>query len=91
MDIQRAGCNLYRYVYNRDMNTTFTKVPKTISISELRAALAASLKGAKKAPIVILDRRGGESYVLLSMEMYNELVGIRARATLAHKYELKTA
>lgn len=62
------------------MNTAFTKVPKTISISEFRATLAASLKRVKKAPLVILDRRGDESYVLLSMEMYNELVEIRTRS-----------
>ncbi|OGG77928.1 hypothetical protein A3A36_02555 [Candidatus Kaiserbacteria bacterium RIFCSPLOWO2_01_FULL_52_12b] len=62
------------------MNTTFTKMPKTISISEFRATLATSLKKVKKTPLIILDRRGGESYVLLSMEMYNELVDIRTRA-----------
>lgn len=61
------------------MNTTFIKVPKTISISEFRATLAASFKRAKKAPLIILDRRGGESYVLLSLEIYNELVEVRAR------------
>ena len=62
------------------MNTTFAKVPKTISVSEFRATLAASFKRAKKAPLIILDRRGGESYVVLSLEMYNELVDIRTRA-----------
>jgi prevent-host-death family protein len=76
----QGSCNLYTYVYNVDMNTVFAKIPKTISISEFRATLAASLKRAKKAPFVILDRRGGESYVLLSIEMYNELVEVQARA-----------
>ncbi len=67
------------------MNTAFTKVPKTISISEFRATLAESLKSARKAPLIILDRRGGESYVVLSMMMYNELVEVRTRAQNKHR------
>lgn len=81
---------MYAYVYNMTMNTTFAKVPKIISISEFRAALAANLAKAKKAPLIILDRRGGESYVVLSLEMYNELVevwakGIHRAALCKHK------
>jgi len=56
------------------MNTAFAKVPKTLGVSGFRAALADNLARAKKNPIVIADRRGGESYVVLSTEAYNRLV-----------------
>lgn len=71
------------------MNTTFAKVPKTISISELRANLATNLARTKKTPLVIIDRRGGESYVLLSMEMYNELVEIQTRSQNKNRKDFK--
>ncbi|MDO8561248.1 MAG: hypothetical protein Q7S05_00270 [bacterium] len=56
------------------MNTTFAKVPKTLGVSSFRAALANNLAKAKKGPVVIADRRGGESYVVLSAQAYNKLV-----------------
>ncbi|MDE1919553.1 MAG: hypothetical protein KGH56_02520 [Patescibacteria group bacterium] len=56
------------------MNTTFTKVPKTLGISDFRAALASNLAKAKKSPIIISDRKGGESYVVLGAGAYNELI-----------------
>ena len=56
------------------MNTTFAKVPKTLGVSDFRADLAAHLAEAKKHPIVIADRRGDESFVVLSTEAYNKLV-----------------
>lgn len=61
------------------MNTTFAKVPKTIGVSDFRAGLAGHLANAKKTPIIILDRRGGESHIVLSLEAYNELVEIWQR------------
>lgn len=61
-------------MYNRDMNTTFIKVPQTIGVSGFRAALAQNLARAKKTPLIITDRKGGESYVVLSTKAYNELV-----------------
>lgn len=58
------------------MNTTFAKVPKTIGISGFRAALASNLAKTKTGPLVISDRKGGESYVVLSSHAYNELMEI---------------
>jgi len=56
------------------MTTIFTKVPKTLGISDFRASLANNLAQAKKNPLIIADQRGGESYVVLSAEAYNKLV-----------------
>lgn len=56
------------------MNTTFAKVPKTIGVSGFRAALASNLAKAKKHPLIISDRKGGESYVVLGADAYNELM-----------------
>ncbi len=56
------------------MNTAFTKVPKTLGISDFRASLADNLAKAKKTPLVITDRKGGESYVVLGADAYNELM-----------------
>lgn len=65
--------NLYVYLYNRIMNTTFTKVQKTLGVSDFRAGLASHLEEAKKSPLIITDRKGGESYVVLGADAYNEL------------------
>ncbi len=62
------------YVYNRDMKTTLAKVPKTVPVSEFRAELSKNLAAAKKAPVIITDRRGGETYVVLDAAAYNELI-----------------
>ncbi|MDO8593404.1 MAG: hypothetical protein Q7R59_00705 [bacterium] len=56
------------------MNTTFARVPKTIGVSCFRAALADNLAKAKKNPLIISDRKGGESYVVLGADAYNELM-----------------
>lgn len=56
------------------MKTTFTKVPKTLGISDFRAGLAGHLADAKKSPLIISDRKGGESYVVLGATAYNELM-----------------
>ncbi len=56
------------------MNTVFTKVPKTLGISDFRASLAGNLAKAKKSPLVITDRKGGESYVVLGANTYNKLL-----------------
>jgi len=56
------------------MNTIFTKVPKTIGVSGFRAALASNLARAKKSPLIISDRKGGESYVVLGADAYNKLL-----------------
>jgi PHD/YefM family antitoxin component YafN of YafNO toxin-antitoxin module len=56
------------------MNTTFTKVPKTLGVSSFRADLARNLARAKKSPLIISDRKGGESYVVLGADAYNELM-----------------
>ncbi|HXK39004.1 MAG TPA: hypothetical protein VJ043_02860, partial [Candidatus Paceibacterota bacterium] len=55
-------------------NTIFAKVPKTLGVSGFRAALADNLAKAKKAPLIISDRKGGNSFVVLSADAYNELV-----------------
>lgn len=57
-----------------DMNTTFTKVPKTLGVSDFRAGLAGHLAKAKKSPLIVSDRKGGESYVVLGADAYNELM-----------------
>ncbi len=56
------------------MDTIFAKVPKTIGVSGFRAALAANLAKAKKSPLIISDRKGGENYVVLGADAYNELM-----------------
>jgi len=56
------------------MTTAFTKVPKTLGVSDFRAGLAHHLAEAKRGPIVISGRRGGEDVVVLSINAYNELV-----------------
>ena len=56
------------------MDTTFTKVPKTLGVSGFRANLARNLAKAKKSPLIISDRKGGESYVVLGADAYNELM-----------------
>lgn len=56
------------------MNTIFAKIPKTIGVSSFRSALADNLAKAKKAPLIISDRKDGESYVVLSADAYNELL-----------------
>lgn len=56
------------------MNTTFTKVPKTLGVSGFRADLARNLARAKKSPLIISDRKGGESYVVLGADSYNLLL-----------------
>ena len=56
------------------MPTMFTKIPKALGVSGFRAELARNLAKAKRGPVVIADRRGGESYVVLSAEAYNELL-----------------
>lgn len=56
------------------MNTTFTKVPKMVGVSSFRADLARNLARAKKSPLIISDRKGGESYVVLGASTYNKLL-----------------
>ncbi len=56
------------------MNAILTKVPKTIGVSEFRAGLAGHLAAAKKSPLVVADRRGSDSYVVLDADIYNELL-----------------
>lgn len=56
------------------MNTTFTKVPKTLGVSDFRADLASNLAKAKKSPLIISDRKGGDSYVVLGADAYNKLM-----------------
>lgn len=69
------------------MNTLFTKVPKTLGVSGFRANLARNLARAKKSPLIISDRKGGESYVVLDSDSYNELLELwedaQASRTLA--------
>lgn len=52
----------------------FQKVHKSIDISNFRAAMASHLKKAKSKPLVISARRGGDSFVVLSVDAYNKLV-----------------
>lgn len=56
------------------MTIQFAKVPKTLGVSDFRAALADNLAKAKKSPLVISDRKGGDSFVVLSAAAYNKLV-----------------
>ncbi|HEY5383334.1 MAG TPA: hypothetical protein VIJ88_02140 [Candidatus Paceibacterota bacterium] len=53
---------------------TFQKVQKTIDVSDFRAAMASHLAKAKHKPLVVSARRGGESFVVLSVDAYNKLV-----------------
>lgn len=62
------------------MTTIFAKVPETIGVSDFRANLASYLAEAKKHPIFIADRKGGDTFIVMSIDAYNELVGVRARA-----------
>lgn len=70
----QVSCGMYTYVYNRYMPTMFTKVPKTLGVSAFRAELAKNLSNADKGPVIIAERKGGKSYVLLSTKAYNKLV-----------------
>jgi len=57
------------------MNTLqFKKIEKTIDVSDFRAAMASHLKKTKTRPLVISARRGGDSFVVLSIDAYNKLV-----------------
>ncbi len=56
------------------MQKIFTKVPKTIGVSEFRADLASNLKKAKKQPLIISEKRGAETFILLSQAIYNKLI-----------------
>jgi hypothetical protein len=52
----------------------FQKIPVTIGTSEFRADLKNNFAKAKKEPVIISEKRGGDSFVLLSQIMYNKLV-----------------
>jgi PHD/YefM family antitoxin component YafN of YafNO toxin-antitoxin module len=52
----------------------FQKVEKAIGVSDFRATMAAHLAGAKKQPLIVSTRRGGDSFVVLSIDAYNTLV-----------------
>ena len=65
---------MYAYMYNRRMNAILTKVPKTLGVSEFRAGLADHLAAAKRAPVIVSDRRGGGTFVLLDEDVYNKLL-----------------
>jgi PHD/YefM family antitoxin component YafN of YafNO toxin-antitoxin module len=52
----------------------FQKVHKSVDVSDFRAAMASHLAKAKHTPLVVSARRGGESFVVLSVEAYNKLV-----------------
>ena len=56
--------------------TVFTKMPNMLGISDFRAALAANLAKTKKGPLFISDRKGGEGYVVLNTDSYNELFSL---------------
>ncbi len=69
------------------MDTIFSKIPKTLGVSGFRANLARNLAKTKKGPLIISDRKGGASFVVLSTNSYNELVELwedeQASRTLA--------
>ena len=52
----------------------FQKVQKSIDVSDFRAAMASHLAKAKHKPLVVSARRGGDSFVVLSVDAYNKLV-----------------
>lgn len=52
----------------------FQKVHKSVDVSDFRAAMASHLAKAKHAPLVVSARRGGDSFVVLSVDAYNKLV-----------------
>jgi PHD/YefM family antitoxin component YafN of YafNO toxin-antitoxin module len=52
----------------------FQKVHKSVDVSDFRAAMASHLAKAKYAPLVVSARRGGDSFVVLSVDAYNKLV-----------------
>ncbi len=57
------------------MNTvTFQKIEKPVGVSDFRAALSAHLAKAKTKPLIVSARRGGGSFVILSVDTYNKLV-----------------
>ena len=62
------------------MTVSFAKIPIAKSVSHFRANLARELSRARKSPVVIGDRRGGETFVVLSAEAYNKLVEAREDA-----------
>jgi PHD/YefM family antitoxin component YafN of YafNO toxin-antitoxin module len=52
----------------------FQKVQKSVDVSDFRAAMASHLAKAKNKPLVVSARRGGDSFVVLSVDTYNKLV-----------------
>ena len=52
----------------------FQKVQKSVDVSDFRASMAAHLAKAKNKPLVVSARRGGDSFVVLSVDAYNKLV-----------------
>ena len=59
---------------------TFTKIPDIVGVSEFRADMASHLARAKKHPVVISERRGDDSYVILSKNSYNNLIDAKEDA-----------
>ncbi|HEY4489153.1 MAG TPA: type II toxin-antitoxin system prevent-host-death family antitoxin [Candidatus Paceibacterota bacterium] len=58
----------------------FPKVLKSVGVSDFRAELSHHLARAKRQPLVISERRGNETYVVLSADDYNVLVEAREDA-----------
>ncbi len=54
--------------------STFTKIPKTVGVSEFRADMSGYLTKAKKKPLVLTQKRGDDSFVVLSTDAYNKLI-----------------
>jgi len=59
---------------------SFQRMEKPIGVSDFRAAMSASLARAKAGPLVVSARRGDESFVVLSVDIYNKLVEERENA-----------
>ncbi|MEK7607327.1 MAG: type II toxin-antitoxin system Phd/YefM family antitoxin [Patescibacteria group bacterium] len=55
----------------------FTKIQKTVGVSDFRASIPAYLKQAKENPVIISANRGEDPFVLLSADAYNKLVEAR--------------
>ena len=52
----------------------FTKIPKSVGVSEFRADMSGYLSKAKKKPLVLTQKRGDDLFVVLSAEAYNKLI-----------------
>jgi PHD/YefM family antitoxin component YafN of YafNO toxin-antitoxin module len=54
--------------------SAFPKIPKIIGVSEFRSSIIEYLRMSHDEPVIINNRRSGDSFVAMPLEEYNKLV-----------------